>query len=166
MKTGLLIFVALFGCVGLSGQADNSTSSAMRKIEFVVATQTPVLSKGGPVMISFSVTNKTGGKITIWRSTFFENHRLVIKRADGREITMTEKGLSLSRLFAPSGERSKNYCIKLAPGQSDRSMTPVDLSEIYSFEVGLYYLNVYYEDAQCVGFSGGLFSNELVFEIK
>ena len=140
-------------------------ASQMSGVEFRAAADRQVYGRGDPIVLHLSVVNNTERDITIWRTSFFTNHRIVIKNARGMFPEMTENGRRASRLFDPGVERMGNFPVLLAPGKRDKTLDAVTLSDLFVLPEGTYYANIIYEDYQCTGFSGILCSNEIAFEV-
>jgi hypothetical protein len=137
----------------------------MNEVKLQISQESQRFSYGEPVTVNASIINNSTEKIVLWRSMFFYNHRIIIKNKNGEVPAMTENGRKLLALFDPSGERLKNYPLEILPGQEDKTLEPVKLTDLYILKPGQYFLKILYEDSQCTGFSGLLCSNEIQFEV-
>ncbi len=160
----LFVFFVYISSAGVKPKV-SASGSLVDGLKAVVSFPKSAYKAGELISPLYQIQNTTKTNITIWQCGFYPNHRLELKNAQGREVTMTARGKEATALFAPAGPRRKNLPVILAPGESVAVDGPEDLLALFSLEnPGSFYFRIIYQEVSDT-WSGRLDSNWAVFQI-
>jgi hypothetical protein len=120
-----------------------------------------------PINAELKFTNRLLDEpITIWRSGFFLNHKVLIQdEKDQADAPLTALGEKYLKMFTPGGPRDGNVPLEIQPGESHIEKVPVDLRVLYKLKPGEYRVKVLYEETQPPT-PLRVYSNQVTFTIE
>jgi hypothetical protein len=71
----LVLMLVLAGLLASQGKV-----IAMNEVQFRATTAKESFAAGESVVLHLAVTNRSRSEVVLWRSSFFVNHRIIVKR--------------------------------------------------------------------------------------
>jgi hypothetical protein len=129
-------------------QNPDDQKAPQQDVSAVASLSKKTFKHGEPISVSFTITNRSGGQITIWLSGFWPNHYINVRDQNGIEPPLTAVGQERRKAFQPSGPRRKNIPFVLKPNDVFQNDIRPDLSDLYQLGPGRYTVEITYDDRQ------------------
>ncbi len=98
-----------------------------------------------PILLTAEILNNGNLPVTIYKCSFWPNHRVIVTNEQGDELPLTQEGERHLTRFVNGAYRDRNLHIVLEGGESNRE-GPVDISALYHYVAGRYQVEVIYSD--------------------
>ncbi len=132
-----------------------------RGLQLRIWTDRTIFSNDDPIWIKLSFKNTSSQEVAFWQSGFWPNTRIEVYDFKMKPVAQTLEGKEKLKMFAPGGERNKNFEVKLRSGDI-YELDPIEIRTLFELKPNhAYFVVACYEEHQMDGWNGRLVSNKL-----